>query len=709
MKWLANLSINKKLSLYFSLLIVLGLTTYGLITLANVQLRTSGGSIEIARRNQNLSFQMGFLASNLAKGERSLSGELQLSMKEFDRYLMLLKDGGQVQVREELFTLEPTPQEVLPELEKVEAQWHTYKVALEDLLSLNPDQQPERVEKAASVIRQATPMLYAAAKLYGNRYLDQYVNHYSFLQLLIFLMFALNLLVVVLGIVSFRHFISRPIKSLIKALEGVDKGNLSFELSLPYQDEMGQLAERFEQVKEHIEDSTAFALQVGDGRFDVPYQAKGEEDKLALSLLSMRDNLQKVALEDRRRNWANEGMARFSDLLRQQYDSVEVMADTLLTNLTKYVDANQGSFFQLLRTDDNKAGTELNLIACYAYNRKKFLKQTLLVGEGLVGQAVQERDTLYLSDIPESYVKIKSGLGQANPRNILVVPLMVNEEVYGVLELASFHEFESYKVAFIKNLSESIASTLANTYNADKTRKLLEQSQQMTRMMQEQEEEMRQNMEELQATQEEMDRKNSELEESSNRFSQLAASVEGMLYQFELRPDGTTGFSYASQGSLKLLGYSPQELMSAPDAFKLFKVTPEDLPAFQQTFQDSAQKQSEFQWKGRIYDRSGDLRWVHMRSKPAKKKTGGLVWHGLAMDISEEKEKEAAFLDMMESMGSSEGNLQQTVAELEQLQQELAAKQTEVEALTQEMEVLRRENIEKAASQVPVGTEGQNN
>jgi GAF domain-containing protein len=152
----------------------------------------------------------------------------------------------------------------------------------------------------------------------------------------------------------------------------------------------------------------------------------------------------------------------------------------------------------------------LKMRSCYAYGRRKNLSKTIHLGEGLVGQAFREKDIIFLTDIPSDYIQITSGLGKALPNSLLIVPLIHNEQVVGVLELASFQIFEEFQIQFIQKLMESLASTLISVSDNDRTKMLLEESQLRTEHMRAQEEEMRQNMEELSATQEEMHRKEQE-------------------------------------------------------------------------------------------------------------------------------------------------------------------------------------------------------
>jgi GAF domain-containing protein len=281
-------------------------------------------------------------------------------------------------------------------------------------------------------------------------------------------------------------------------------------LSLP-QDEIGHLSIEINETLENLKDATDFVTAIGQGNLDMDYKETLDsgyvlgKNKLADSLIDMQQKLKLMNEEEKKRQWANEGLTKFVEILRSSSDNISELGDKIISALVKYTKSNQGGLYIL--NDDEENNKHLELISMFAFDIKKFEKQTVKLGEGVLGQTFLERETTYLRDIPEEYVRITSGLGDATPKAILMVPLKVDLEVYGIVELASFKEYEDHEIAFVERLGETIASTLASVRAAQKNKTLIEQFQQQTEEMRAQEEEMRQNMEELQATQEEIARK----------------------------------------------------------------------------------------------------------------------------------------------------------------------------------------------------------
>lgn len=298
---------------------------------------------------------------------------------------------------------------------------------------------------------------------------------------------------------------SNPIEEISSTIESLSQGILPDNAIQDYHtNEINNMVSAINRLVTGFKNTSDFAYKVGSGDLDSSFTALSAHDTLGNALITMRDNLKVNAEEDRKRTWISEGMAHFSDITRNQHNIGE-LCNEFLSELIKYIDAIQGSIF--IAEERENVETILNLVACYAYERKKFLSRKISLGEGLAGQAYLEKETIYLTEIPENYIFIKSGLGGANPTCIVIVPLKINDEVKGILEIASFHALAPYKIHFIENLAEHLASAISSAQINEQTRLLLLDTQQKAEIMGAQEEEMRQNMEELAATQEEMKRK----------------------------------------------------------------------------------------------------------------------------------------------------------------------------------------------------------
>ncbi len=245
------------------------------------------------------------------------------------------------------------------------------------------------------------------------------------------------------------------------------------------------------------------AISAGDYSADLELQDEG--NNLGNTLLKMRDKLKINADDDRKRNWSNSGLAQIVDILRVNASTTTELYDNIIKFVVKYTRSNQGGLF--IFNEENESEKFLELMACYAFERKKYLTKKILPGEGLVGQCFLEGEKIYLLEVPAEYVTITSGLGDSPPNALLIVPLKVNEKIFGVLELATFEKYATHEIELVEKLTESIASTISAVRISESTRILLEKTQQQAEEMRAQEEEMRQNMEELEATQEEMRRK----------------------------------------------------------------------------------------------------------------------------------------------------------------------------------------------------------
>ncbi len=258
---------------------------------------------------------------------------------------------------------------------------------------------------------------------------------------------------------------------------------------------------------------SGFIESISAGNYSIDLELGGDDSSTSLknTFIAMRDKLRLNAEEDYKRNWSTTGLAQIGEILRTNSSSTTDLYDSILKFVVKYTNSNQGGLF--LFNDENDSDPFLELVACYAFERKKFIQKRIDTGQGLVGQCYLEGQRIYLTKVPQEYVSITSGLGGSNPNAVLLVPLRVNEKIFGVLELATFKHYEEYEIELVEKLSESIASTISSVRINESTRILLEKTQQQAEEMRSQEEEMRQNMEELEATQEEMRRKEKHIQD----------------------------------------------------------------------------------------------------------------------------------------------------------------------------------------------------
>lgn len=266
----------------------------------------------------------------------------------------------------------------------------------------------------------------------------------------------------------------------------------------------------------NVKKASAFIASLTDGNYNVEWEGLNEQNRalnestLAGNLLQLRDKLTRVKLEDDRRNWANEGLAAFSEIVRTNQHQMETLCEQSIQYLVRYLNAQQAGLFVISGGD---VDPHLRLASCYAFSRKKYLDKRVNIGEGLVGQTYLEGDTIRLKQVPQGYTHITSGLGESTPRYLAIVPFKTDGSIPAVVEISSFHDLEDYQLQFLERAGEHLASAIVSSQNTVKMKKLLESAAENEEQMRQREEELRQNMEELQATQEQLLRQQREEKE----------------------------------------------------------------------------------------------------------------------------------------------------------------------------------------------------
>ncbi|MFL5927476.1 MAG: response regulator, partial [Gaiellaceae bacterium] len=262
------------------------------------------------------------------------------------------------------------------------------------------------------------------------------------------------------------------------------------------------------------------AVTNGDLTREINVEARGEVEELRDNINQMITNLRVTTEVNAQQDWLNTNMARFSGMLQGQRDLKQV-SRLIMSELTPLVGAQHGGFF--MAEGEAGADPQLRLVASYAYKRRKGIANVFGLGEGLVGQAALERKAILITQAPEDYVTIGSGLGEAAPVNIVVLPVLFEDQVMAVIEMASFTRFSDAHLTFLEQLSETLGVVLNTIVATMRTEELLQQSQGLTLELQSQ-------SEELQSQRDELERTNQELEEQARS---LKASEELLQQQQE--------------------------------------------------------------------------------------------------------------------------------------------------------------------------------
>ncbi|GAB4398962.1 MAG: hypothetical protein OHK0053_18400 [Microscillaceae bacterium] len=336
---------------------------------------------------------------------------------------------------------------------------------------------------------------------------------------------------------------------MAKHLDALLSGELPTKLPKAYQ-EFSPLQQNLARLQTSFDRLRFMAEEVGKEHFETNVRVF-EGGVMGQALAGMRQSLSRIATENLRRNWSNEGFAQFSEILRNSHQENTHFYSEIIRYLVNYLDIHQGGIFALQTSEEGEE--MLVLKAAYAFGRNKYPVKQFRFGEGLVGEVWRERDLAYVTDVPENYAEITSGLGRAKPRCLLMMPLITSDsQVIGVIELAAFEEIEAYKIEFIRRVSESISATIARLKIDADTQLLLRESQEMAEKMKAQEEEMRQNMDTLLATQNQLERNAQEMQ------AQLKALDESFI-RMELDTKGH--FTKVNELIIKISGYSQEELI----------------------------------------------------------------------------------------------------------------------------------------------------
>ncbi len=420
------------------------------------------------------------------------------------------------------------------DISDAEASFNEWCLLLDKVLAAHRDKRGDAIQRASvadarkntTILLRKTQVMIDFAMNKANDFLAD-ANEQA--QHAVLIMAAMLLIVCLAGLViakSITASITVPLRIVVQRIQNISQGELGQEIMHEGKDEVGDLAKAFSAMRQSLKSKVVVAEAIASGDYGQEVEITSALDVLGKSLAKMTSALRSAAIAHAASDWAKTGRNNLSALLAGEHD-LRTLSGDVIRFLAAYLEAPLGTLYVM--SEQNV----LTLTGSYAFTKRKGLSDRFGLGEGLVGQAALERDFISLTSIPEDYLRINSSLGDAQPKNIVVFPILYEGAVKGVIELAGFREFSDLHIEFLRDAAEALGVAFQTVENQAKLRALLEQTRVQSDKLQAQqeelrvsneeleqqaaalrssEEELRQQQEELQATNEELEEKTQYLE-----------------------------------------------------------------------------------------------------------------------------------------------------------------------------------------------------
>lgn len=328
--------------------------------------------------------------------------------------------------------------------------------------------------------------------------------------------------------------ITQSLNRMSHVLDAVSMGDVSLPIDTTGRDEVGNVMRTVQRMVTALQDMTKLAHAISQGDYSQSVEVRGPRDTLGIAMRDMTATLKQVVAENERQSWIKTGQNELNETMRGDLGETD-LARNVITYLSKYLGAQIGVFYKALAGED-----ALKLLGSYAFVKRKNLGNTVQFGQGLAGQAAFEKQMISVTNIPEDYTRISSAVGEAPPRNVIVAPVLFQDELSGVIELASFEEFSSLQMEFLTSVLDSVGIILNSAQARIRLQDLLTETQRQAEELQTQQESLKSYNEELQTQQEELKLANEgltekarELEERSEELSRANRYLENQKVEIE--------------------------------------------------------------------------------------------------------------------------------------------------------------------------------
>jgi len=402
-------------------------------------------------------------------------------------------------------------------------------------------------------------------------------------------MISMLIVIIVIGVIATylgTRNIATPIKNLKKIIARLSKGEMPQVTTTARQDEIGEMTNAISKMIENVNAKAEFATQTGMGNYDADFNLLSNQDILGLALVQMRSNLQQNSRKISDEDWVRKGMIKAAEILRINKGGASEMYANIINFIAQYVDAYCGVLF--ITKEGESDNLYLEAAAGYAINMEQYGTKNLAFGESLAGQAALDKRTIVINGVPEGFIKISSGLGEAPAKHLIIVPLIFDGKVKGVIELAGTASFTALHIELLEKTSRNIAIAFDIVERESRMENLLSESKQLNKKLKANEIELKTANDEL----------NTFVYRASHDLKGPLTSILGVVNVASIeQPDKTEA------GYLKMIGESANKLdkilssliktMSVKD--EVLKVDKIDFRSMLQTLLQDLKKQTEAQ------------------------------------------------------------------------------------------------------------------
>ncbi len=349
------------------------------------------------------------------------------------------------------------------------------------------------------------------------------------------LIWGILLITILLAILTFllSTYISKLITGSLHQLIGnfkeIVNGNVDVKIDVLSKDEVGLLSESFNEMQQGLKKIVEQTISVADGDYSSFLEPKSENDKLSLALNKMTKALDETSTQNQAQNWAKSGQNLLNEKMRGDLD-LQTLSTQIVTFVAEYLHSQMGTLY-LLENDEKT----LRLYGSYAFIKRKRLNEEFRVGEGMVGQAAFGRQMISLTELPEDYTRITSSTGDMMPRNVVVQPLLYDNKLLGVIELASKEVLNDQKLDFLIAVSENIAISINSARSRQKVNDLLLQTQNQAEELRQQQEELRVSNEELEEQTRALKQSEKELQTQQEELRVINEELEEKTHSLEIQ------------------------------------------------------------------------------------------------------------------------------------------------------------------------------